>query len=431
MMDVVKFVVCILSVLVTLFAASAELAPISVICVDAEATGYATFQSHNQKIVANTRGIFLTYLRSRNEDFTAQEWRLMHSKDRGATFVALFQGVHATNPPVLETDSKDNLYLIHSDFVGGDAYLCRFMADQDYVNPAITVLPKGAAGKYAMAIDETRNRLYYMAHNGRFFRLDLDGNLLYDGRILVDGPNAALQYPSLCVDDSGSLFFAWTTVKHQEYLYWDIHAMKSKDQGQSWQTLAGSGISIPSVSDDTGMTTRISLDDEFISHTWLSNMLEHGGKLHFLYLARTSPARQHYVRYDIASGREDVRISPSFAGNGLRIESLDGFFASTGGDASLFCVGAYEGRIVCLVSKDNGATWRGHALSDDTFNIYAIGGCRRVTDEGDVIGTFTDFLTAETNEPHSKVFFFRIPAFFLKACADSLETEAKQGIILR
>lgn len=419
-----KSIVYILSALVTVFAVSAELAPISLTCVDDNATGYATFQSHNQKVVANSRGIFLTYLRSRNEDFTAQEWRLMHSKDRGDTFVVLFQGVHATNPPVLETDSKDNLYLIHSDFVGGDAYLRRFAADKDYLNPAITVLPQGAAGKYAMAVDEARNRLYYMAHNGRFFRLDLDGNLLYDRRILVDGPNAALQYPSLCTDNGGRLFLAWTTVKHHEYLYWDIHAMKSEDQGQSWRTLAGNTIDIPSVSDDTGTTTRISLNDEFTSHTWLSNMLEHGGKLHFLYLARTSPARQYYVRYDLASGREDVRISGSFGGDGPRIESLDGFFSSTGEDDSLFCVGSYEGRIVCLISKDNGVTWHGHARSEDTFNIYAIGGCRYVTENGDVIGTFTDFRTTETNDPPSKVFFFRIPAFFLKACDNFRDTDA-------
>ena len=241
----------------------------------------------------------------------------------------------------------------------------------------------------------------------------------------MDGPNAALQYPSLCNDNGGRLFLAWTTVKHHEYLYWDIHAMKSEDQGQSWRALSGDSISIPSVSDDTGMTTRISLDDEFISHTWLSNMLEHGGKLHFFYLARTSPLRQHYIRYDVESGREEVRIRPSFTGDHLRIESLDGFFASTDGDGPLFCVGAHEGRIVCLVSKDNGTTWHAHARSEDVFKIYAIGGCRRVTENGDIIGTFTDFRTSESNEPHSKVFFFRIPAFSSKDDVNSQETEAK------
>ena len=48
------------------------LTPIDVTLVDGDATGYATFQSHNQKVAWNERGIFITHIRTRNEAYTAQ-----------------------------------------------------------------------------------------------------------------------------------------------------------------------------------------------------------------------------------------------------------------------------------------------------------------------------------------------------------------------
>lgn len=56
------------------------LAPIQTTCVDDDATGYATFQSHNQKVLANARGIFMTYIRRRDEPYRAQQWRLLDRK---------------------------------------------------------------------------------------------------------------------------------------------------------------------------------------------------------------------------------------------------------------------------------------------------------------------------------------------------------------
>jgi hypothetical protein len=70
-------------------------------------------------------------------------------------------------------------------------------------------------------------------------------------------------------------------------------------------------------------------------------------------------------------------------------------------------------RLACLVSDDNGATWRMHAVSDRKFEnrVYSIGGFRRLTPDGYIVGTFTDLAPgAETYyEPHSgKVYVFRI-----------------------
>ena len=53
---------------------------VTVGCVDSRATNYATFQSHNQKVVANRYGIFTTHIRSRNEAYTAQIWWLAENK---------------------------------------------------------------------------------------------------------------------------------------------------------------------------------------------------------------------------------------------------------------------------------------------------------------------------------------------------------------
>ena len=51
---------------------------VEVTCVDDHACGYGTFQSHNQKVVSNANGIFMTYLREDNEKDPAQPnvWRL-------------------------------------------------------------------------------------------------------------------------------------------------------------------------------------------------------------------------------------------------------------------------------------------------------------------------------------------------------------------
>src|SRR5262245_9732086 len=133
---------------------------IDLVCVDERATGYATFQSHNQKVVENARGIFMTHLRTRNEEYTAQTWRLSRSGDRGQTWKTIFEATHATNPPVIETDAGGNLYLVRPDFADGHAYLYRFSAGGDDANPAVSKIPGAAAGKYALYLDPVRRQLY-------------------------------------------------------------------------------------------------------------------------------------------------------------------------------------------------------------------------------------------------------------------------------
>ena len=388
------------------------LTDVELVCVDEEATHYGTFQSHNQKVVSNQNGILMTHIRTRNQEYTAQQWRLSRSADGGRTFTTVHEETNATNPPVLETDEAGNLYLARPDFVDGNAYLYRFLAEDGYARPHLSTIPGGSAGKFCMAYDRERRRLYYFAHNNTFHTLDLDGNVLSSRNLLRPGDHAVLQYPLLHLARDGALHAAWTTQKHGIYLYWDIHHMLSSDSGETWETMRGTPLEIPVTADDGGAAERITLDDEFDVHTWLSSFLVKAGKLHFLYLAQTDPARQHYVRYDPATGQRELDLFPEFKGENISLRGLDGFFASDSSapDSTLYCVMEDGNRIACLASNDNGDTWRDYAVSEPMSNPYSIGGCREVTEDGYVIGSFTDPVEGSDDPDAAKVYFFRIKA---------------------
>jgi len=377
--------------------------------VDPVAIGYGTFQSHNQKVVANRRGFFMTHIRTRNEDYTAQQWRLSWSRNGGRNFATLFESTDATNPPLLETDDQDNLYVIRPDFVDGHAYLLRFFATNDYRAPLISRITNGSAGKYSMVLDSARRQLAYFAHNNTFHQIGLDGVVRSRVNLLTAGQNAALQYPLLYLDRAGTLHAAWTTQKKDVYLYWDIHYLQSPDGGGDWRTMGGQPVQPPVIADEGGPADRVTLEDESNVHTWLSSFLVKDGKAHFLYLAQTNPPRQHYVRYDLRTAKRERDVQPEFKGGQLSLRSLDGFFATRAAEpgATLYCVSRDAGasRLACLASDDNGDTWRDYAVSEKVTNPYAIGGCREVTTDGWIIGSFTDQMP--TNG--AKVYFFRIP----------------------
>ena len=401
-----------------LFAAESAEKPLPAMeltCVERAVVRSATFQSHNQKVVRNRRGIFLTYLKDRNADYTLQTWRVAHSTDNGATFSTLFEARHATNPPVLETDSADNLYLVRPDFTDGHAYLYRFLAEEDFREPHVSQIPNGAAGKFALAFDDRRNRLTYFAHNNTFHLVEVDGAVEASVKLLRAGKNAVLQYPSLGFTPDGALYAAWTTVAHGQYLYWDIHAIRSPDGGHSWQKLDGAPLAPPLIADDQGPTDRITRDQEFEVQSWLSNMLPHGGKLHFFYRIGGDPQTMRYARYDLHTGRVDAEHTPELRGETLSLCGLDGFFAARTDtpDSPLYCVmkSATANRLACLRSDDQGRTWVDHALSPPVQNPYAVGGCRTVTPDGWIIGSFTEAIEPNTGPIFkSNVQFFRIRA---------------------
>lgn len=399
--------------------ATAGLPEIKLTCLDDQVLHGATFQSNNQKIVFNRRGIFLAYLKSRNAEYTANTWRLMWSRDGGSTFEVLASDTGATNPPVLETDESDNLYLGRVDWTIGDAFVDRFTAADDYRTRTTTTLPKGAAGKYAMAWDTTRRQVCFFSHNNRFFQVAEDGKLISAVDLLKPGPNAVLQYPSLCFDERGDLTAAWTTVKVGDkpgtHVYWDIHAMKSHNGGTTWQTLAGTELTPPFVSDDTGPADRLTLDDEFTVTTWLAGMLARHGKLHAIYQTQSKPARYTYLRRELATGREDLRHSPEFKGETLSLNGLDGVLISRRADANapLFAIvrDIASPRLAALRSDDQGTTWHDHAASLLVTAPYAVGGCRELTPDGRAIGLFTDAIEPNKDPVgKSKLYFYQFNA---------------------
>ncbi|MBI3880873.1 MAG: hypothetical protein HY301_12550 [Verrucomicrobia bacterium] len=170
------------------------------------------------------------------------------------------------------------------------------------------------------------------------------------------------------------------------------------------------------VADESGPTDRITLDDEFEPSTWLSSMLIKEGKAHFLYFAHTKPPRQHHVRYDIATGkREGDHRDTSLKGGTLALTGLDGFFVTKASQpgSPLYCIArdVRGDRIVCLISRDNDTTWHDHAVSSKFHQPYAIGGCREITPDGFVIGSFTELEGTETKKMRGgKVWFFKVNA---------------------
>jgi len=376
--------------------------------VDPSATGYATFQSHNHKVVWTRSGVFLAYLRTCNEAYTAQQWRLVRTRDGGRSFETVWEGVHATNPPVLEADAAGNVYLVRVDFAEGSAYLYRFLASRGYRDPEITRIPQGAAGKYCLCLDERRRRLYYFAHNGTFHVLALDGRLLRTTTLLRDGPHGALQYPLLALGPQGALYAAWTTVQHGAYLYRSIQLMKSRDGGETWETMAGKRILLPAVADETGPTDPVTGPEELGVHTWLASMIATRDHLHLHYLRQSDPPRHCVVRWNVTTGHRDPPGVCDLSGETLSPLSLDGFFcAPAGSSRSLAVLASRYGRLVCLRSDDAGATWRDHAVSAAAYGVYALGGCRRATPDGWIIGAFTDTRGVATGDA-ARVYFVRV-----------------------
>gem|GEM_PF-1370868 len=187
--------------------------------------------------------------------------------------------------------------------------------------------------------------------------------------------------------------------------------MLSKDGGQTWQKPDGTKLTTPVIADETGPTDRITLDDEFNVHTWLETFLVKNGKVHFVYQAQTTPLREHYVRYDLATAKIDKNIYPDWGGETIKNNYLDGFCASRQDITEIYCVsrGNSDERIGVVYSSDNGETW--HDYAKDNLNyagyrgVYSIGGARSITSDGYLIGAYTE---SALNPPVVKFFKVKV-----------------------
>ncbi len=99
-------------------------------------------------------------------------------------------------------------------------------------------------------------------------------------------------------------------------------------------------------------------------------------------------------------------------GRWICLRGLYGFLTYHPSDPDrLYLIGNDSGHLACLVSDDAGQSWRDFARSAQSFGLYSIGGYRQVTDDGAIIGSFTDQKPPEAiTDQKSTVYFFRIDA---------------------
>jgi autotransporter-associated beta strand protein len=358
------------------------------------------FQSHNQKVVENANGIFCTF----------NGIALDRSTNGGLTFTNVYTrglNVDTYRAPTIETDENNNIYLIYPEPDLSRTRFEKFTSANGYTSPTITktFTQASSSSKFASCYDQPRQQFYHATQGGYLYTFDMSGNFVRGMYVYTTGSTGAgPQYPHLFVDDDGVLHFAQTTAS-TDGRYDSIRYLKSTDGGQNWKKMDGTAVTTPVSCDaDSGNSTQINLEDEEGAgkNTWLANMHVKNGKVHFMYRARgVSPERQHYMRFDRASGVREIDSYTDFAGgvwkgSSLTINSISGSFASdpTNPNGPLFAMAqTASGRVGALISYDNGSTWEDCAQSASVTQVDDVGNSRFSPKYGRVIGTFTSAIS--------------------------------------
>ena len=332
------------------------------------------------------------------------------STDGGLSFQIAYEEAYGVNPPTLETDEANNLYLIFPTENSNGTRFLKF-APGNYSSPAVnkTTTAAGSAGKFASFYDRTRGLLCHATQWGYFLVFDKSGNLTKSKRVWTTGSTGSgPSYPHLFVDEGGVIHYAMTTHDSADAIpYETIRYLKSTNGGDNWKKMNGTSVSIPvSCDPDSSNSTQINLEDEDTLNTWLGHMHVKNGKAHFMYNTRgVTPVRQHYMRFNATTGVREIDSYTDWGnqwGNPpIQSAEGDGLFASDPDDPAgpLFAVGRYaesstRKRLVGLVSHDNGSTWQNRAITpasgagDISDGLLTnVGGCRTLTPDGKVIGT--------------------------------------------
>jgi hypothetical protein len=126
--------------------------------------------------------------------------------------------------------------------------------------------------------------------------------------------------------------------------------------------------------------------------------------------------RPHFVRYDVATAKKDSDISPApwgvWEGETIKLVELHAFCATRLREPTypLYCVSrTNKTKIGVIVSYDQGATWHDYAegnVSGDT-NPWSVAGAREITDDGYLIGTYTNHVSW-TPDNQGAVRFFKV-----------------------
>jgi hypothetical protein len=383
--------------------------------IDTNIHFFGTYQSHNQKVVANANGIFLTYvvITTGNESDDDNTWKLMHSIDGGATFYTLDSGMAGTRAPAIETDEYSNIYITLPDWNAEDDqfYFIRYLASENYATAHTTTITGASSGaKYAMAYDQGRNRFYVGTQPGDLFTVGIDGVQVGGVQsVWTSGPTSSPQYPYLHLDTEGTLFFANTSATD---IYPSIHAIRSDDGGASWTTLDKTPVTLPVACDAAGAGTMISGADELDVNTWLCSTLTKGGRSHYFYAVNDGGIENvPYMNYDTATGQRQHYRNMQQAGDQISVDMYDGFFATHDLTASSLLYAIMrdsDGRTACLYSPNNGGNWYDYALDTTEYNAYATGGARTVTPDGYIIGSFMARTPGSSGDYGYDVWFFKI-----------------------
>jgi len=357
------------SVLVPVRRAEGQYIGMTVVGRDEGVDGGVTFHTHNQRVVENGQGIFLTHgLQDR------PQIRLQRSTDGGRTFATVYSQDISANAPALETDEDDNLYLTFPDPENRRTRFLKFTPG-NYASPAVNKSTSVAYsdGKFTSFYDKSRGRIYHGTQYGWFLAFDKSGNLVKSKQVFTNGA----QYPHLFVDENGVIHYAHTTVTGP-VTYDTIRYLKSTDGGGIWKKMDGTVVSTP-VSCDPGdsNSTLINPPDEVgVLSTWLGNMHVKNGKVHFAYNAKNPEngrqVRQHYMRFDATTGVREIDSytdwNNRWGGASLHIYAVCTFFFSDPDDpdSPLFAAGGMGSptafkdvsRLVAVVRCDNGSTWQ-------------------------------------------------------------------------
>jgi hypothetical protein len=374
--------------------------------VDADVTGYGTFQSHNQKVVSTRYGIFMTYAKT---PFDGALWRLVRSVDGGRTFEVVWEAVNSTHPPAIEAAADGTIYLVHGEQTTDAAYFYRLSPATSFAPEALATVGGAHAQKFSLLLDEARGTLYYAAYlgpNTRFLTLDLNGGVIADYLLTGGEQIARPSYPSMRLS-AGILYMAWSSDKVVGDLndYYSIHVVRSRDGGVTWQNLAGDALTPPFVGDPDGSTTEVTQAWERPCTTWLTAFAVTEHKAHFFYLVSPNASERacalarnvvRYQRFDLATGLRDMNTK-EFAAGGVTFDNrrgyfLNGFFATSPRDGTLFLTSqTADNRLAIVASPDEGMTWRLVSQTEPLDDhLYAIGGQRQVTADGTIVGSFTD-----------------------------------------
>ncbi len=408
--------------------------------VDCECDTYATFHSHNQRIVSLSNGSMLCcilYRAADNHEETWSQWKLYLSEDRGEKWQETFSSkTHsAIRTPCIES-SGHSIYVVHAD--AGNLRVSRFHSAHfcGHIEEAL-VLPGADAGKFSTYFDPKRNTLFIFTFHGNgvnFYILpcETDGafkdnrapdlnwpddleNLTTNcaARLIVNTDMATdtdlvdktqyLQYPHL-VCSGDDLIVSWTNVNYypikghanarvSKYstsfsMKLDLDIMQLKDMYN--RPIVNRPVQSNPGPDD-GEATEVTLPGENRMTFWLSNICPSSNFVHYLLYSAQYLSNLRYLRIHKKTGHKEVIWSTPgpLQLKGLTITQLCGMWCVHCVLYTLVITTDVD--LALLVSSNEGADWEvaESQILGDTFDpslyssLYAPSGSRNPLKFGD------------------------------------------------